>query len=320
MSMKRRQKESFARLLGRMAGRLPLAAGHASLVARRRLFRLERTRPEVPPQGEILNPTDVSCIVFSKDRALQLDACLRSIERNAPYGGSTFVIYLATNPQFLRSYELMAVNEGTRLLPQSADFRRDVLEVVDTAARYTVFHTDDDFCFRRPADHLVPPHGFACFSLRLGENTTYCYPLDREQRVPRAAASGSIITWDWTRADGDFAYPMSVNGHIFETDLVRRMLRRASFSNPNELEYELHLRRYMMPPLMLASRESCVLSVPANAVSVTANRSGEDPDYSPEALNARFLAGQRIDLNAMDFSGIRGAHQEIPFVFTSRAR
>jgi len=268
----------------------------------------------------VLNPGDISCIVFSKDRALQLDACLHSIERNAPYGGSTVVIYLATNPEFSRAYELVAISERTRLLPQSADFRRDVLEAVDTAARYTVFHTDDDFCFRRPAGHLILPHGFACFSLRLGENTKYCYPLDREQRVPSAAASDSIMEWDWTRADGDFAYPMSVNGHIFETDLLRRMLRRASFSNPNELEYELHVRRYMAPPLMLASRESCVVSVPANAVSTTANRSGEDPSYSPETLNARFLGGQRIDLDAMDFSGIRGAHQEIPFVFTSDAR
>jgi hypothetical protein len=36
---------------------------------------------------------------------------------------------------------------------------------------------------------------------------------------------------------------------------------------------------------------------------------------SPEALNARFLAGERIDLDAMDFSAVRGAHQEIPLVF-----
>jgi hypothetical protein len=268
----------------------------------------------------MLNPLDVNCIVFSKDRALQLDACLRSIERHAPYGGSTVVIYLATNPQFLQGYELLAVSEGTRLLPQSADFRRDVLDALDTAARYTVFHTDDDFCFRQPTGHLILPPGYACFSLRLGENTTYCYPLDGEQAVPEAAALGSIMAWDWTLANGDFAYPMSVNGHIFETNLVRRMLRHASFSNPNELEFELHLRRHMAPPLMLASRESCVVSVPANAVSVTANRSGENPDYSPEALNARFLAGQRIDLDAMDFAGVRGAHQEIPFVFRSGPR
>jgi hypothetical protein len=38
---------------------------------------------------------------------------------------------------------------------------------------------------------------------------------------------------------------------------------------------------------------------------------------SPPALNARCLAGDRIDVEAMDFSNVQGAHQEIPFVFKS---
>jgi hypothetical protein len=90
----------------------------------------------------------------------------------------------------------------------------------------------------------------------------------------------------------------------------------ARFSNPNELEYELHLRRYMAPPLMAAAHESSVVSVPANAVSATGNRRGENPAYSAEALTSRFLSGERLDVESMDFGRVVAAHQEIPFVFT----
>ncbi|MDP9225568.1 MAG: hypothetical protein M3P18_17340 [Actinomycetota bacterium] len=307
----------------RMANRARLVSGEARLAARRHLPRVEAKQLEARAQAgaraasTATGPLDVTCIVFSKDRAMQLEACLRTIEQNAPYRGPIIVIYLATAPDFSQAYESFAMTDRIRMVSQSDDFRRDICDAVHAAERYTVFHTDDDFFFRPSAVRPVPTDDFACFSLRLGENTTYSYPLDRKQRVPPAIAAQSVIAWDWTRAEGDFAYPMSVNGHIFETGLVQTMLRGARFSNPNELEHELHLRRYRAQPLMLSPRKSCVVSVPVNAVSRTRNRRGQNRHYSPAALNARFLAGERIDFGAMDFSDVHGAHQEVPLVFTT---
>jgi hypothetical protein len=71
---------------------------------------------------------------------------------------------------------------------------------------------------------------------------------------------------------------------------------------------------------MLAFLESCLVSIPANIVSSThRNRARDDAVTSPAVLNARFLAGERIDTEAMDFSAVRGAHQDIPYAFTSVA-
>jgi hypothetical protein len=262
--------------------------------------------------------THVTCVAFSKDRAMQLDACLRSIERLAPYSGPIVVVYKATMTEFDDAYRLLDLNDRFRLVPQSADFRRDVIDAVDPASEYTVFHTDDDVFFRKPAATPMVPDEFAAFSLRLGKNTTYCYPLGRTQPVPSTAESGPIIAWDWTRAKDDFSYPMSLDGHVFRTRRLLQILARTQFANPNELEEELHYRRYLVPPNMLAFRESCLVSIPLNVVSSThRNRAGEDPERSPWALNRRFLSGERIDFEAMDFSHVRGAHQEIPIVFKS---
>ena len=36
---------------------------------------------------------------------------------------------------------------------------------------------------------------------------------------------------------------------------------------------------------------------------------------SAEELNARYLAGERLDLDAMDFSNVTAWHQEIPYIW-----
>ena len=284
--------------------------------------RLQARRPadparlSIPPPGTA--PLRLNCIVFSRDRPMQLDACLRSIERNAPYDGPITVVYRATDDRFEAGYRALAAGERVRLV-REGDFRSDVLAALEPSVAATVFHTDDDVFFRAPpgAPFLLP--GVAAFSLRLGENTTYCYPYGRPQTPPETGSDGPVIAWDWTRLAPDFGYPLALNGHVMETRLVRRIVERARFSNPNRLEDALHIRRYLAPPLMLAFRESCLVSIPANVVTTThANRAAEDPELSTAALNERFLAGERIDFDRMDFSAVDAAHCELPLVFTQR--
>jgi hypothetical protein len=293
--------------------RLRVAALRARTTSSQRL-----ATPSLDAAGSEVTPLSVNSIVFSKDRAMQLDACLRSIELWAPYTGPISVIYQTTSDLFATGYQLLDLSERVRLIRQSDDFRNDVMAALDPTGNYTVFHTDDDLFFRGPPAVPILPAGAATFSLRLGENTTYCYPFRRPQPLPATVGKGPVIAWDWTRAKDDFSYPMSLDGHILPTSLLLRMLTRARFSNPNELEDALHVRRYQAPSVMLAVRESCLVANPANIVSPThRNRAGGDPSLSPPALNARFLAGDRIDVEAMDFSNVQGAHQEIPFVFKS---
>ncbi|MFL5915902.1 MAG: hypothetical protein ACJ752_09715 [Gaiellaceae bacterium] len=247
---------------------------------------------------------------------MQVHACLRSIERFAPYGESVAVLYKASNSEFADAYRIVAEETSAEFIAQSDDFRRHVLQLIGAANDHIVFHTDDDVFFR--GTPLVPEltDQTGCFSFRLGLNTTYSYPADRPQAVPNHISADDVIAWDWTQAQHDFGYPLSLDGHVMRTSLLLRLLGHMRFANPNELEEELALKRYLVPRWMMSFSESCLVSIPVNIVSGThTNRAGGDPEMSPQALNARFLAGERIDLDAMDFSGVRAAHQEIPLVF-----
>ena len=116
------------------------ALGARGLWAGTRVAIVRARRPAISfipaaPQtaGTDASPLAVNCIVFSKDRAMQLDLCLRSIERFAPYSGPIVVVYRATTRAFSNGYRALATNGHVRLVEQSDNFRRDVMSAIDPA-------------------------------------------------------------------------------------------------------------------------------------------------------------------------------------------
>jgi hypothetical protein len=256
----------------------------------------------------------VEAIVFSRDRAQQLDAFLQSCERHAaPLLESMAIVFRASDRSFHAGYgrlrELWPAPEWI----SERDFRLDVTAHVGRR-EYTVFHTDDDLYFRE-VDTFLVGDDIACFAFRLGVNTTYCYPLDLTETVEPALNESEWIAWRWREhGRGAFGYPLALNGHVFDSRAVIRWLEASDFSNPNELEVALQRFLPELAPLMASFRHSRLVNVPANLVNESfANRHAGV--HTTRSLNERFLCGERIDPAAMDFSTVTAAHQELEYVF-----
>lgn len=250
---------------------------------------------------------------------MQLDAFLTSVSLHArEFFTSLTVLYRPTSDRFEEAYATLESDYADVRWVREASFRNDLLGVVGEADM-TVFHTDDDVYFRNPTPVDVRDDE-VCFSLRLGLNTSYSYALDVEQPLLGASVVGDRIAWDWrSQGPGELSYPLAVNGHVFRTEEVREWLRLARFTNPNGLESALQQFNPDIRPRMASFRHSVVVSLPANLVNET-NVNRHSNFASVEELNSRFLAGERIDFRAMDFSAVRGCHQEIPFVFREAVR
>lgn len=267
----------------------------------------------------------IAAIIFSRDRACQLDLLLRSML----FGGVTpfdpvTVIYRATDDLHGEAYsrvradyrdrEIDFVDEQENLPAQA----RELLEDADLAC----FLTDDSVFYRQP---IIPDSLGAddlCHSFRLGRNTTWCYPHARGQtHSVKIGPSESAISWRWQGADGDFGYPASLDGHVFRASHLRRaLLTCREDANPNRIEEHLDRRvRARLAkdyPLMTAEVESSLVGIPVNRVNQTnPNRYGDRYPVSAGDLLERYLAGERLSLDGMDFSDVRGAHQEIELVF-----
>ena len=231
----------------------------------------------------------IACMVFTKERPLQLHAFLRSAERYAPY-------------------ESMEVNR--HLAPQL--FEEQTRTFLAKHER-VVFHTDDDVFFREakmPPRWTFdgPPHSY-----RLGRNTRFQHPTQSQQDVPPLLHDYQRIWhWRWREADGDFGYPLCLNATVYRSaDLLP--LLDFHFDNPTSLEAQLAAKAdEFAPEWMTAPLHSCCVSIPYNRVTIgSQNPISDDPRWTASALKELWDAGYRLDIDKMDFSNVIGAHQVI---------
>lgn len=261
-------------------------------------------------------------MIFSRDRACQLDALLCSLAANLRDDATPMVLWKATDDDFGAGYETCIAAHQHRVdFFEEDGFDNDV-DLLLPDEGYICFFTDDDVLYQRTsfqtAEFLLDNKDVIAFSLRLGLNTTRCYPLDRDQTVPRPVAIGAgTMQWEWPRADADFGYPLSLDGHVMRAKDVRSLLRNERYLNPNELEQILAVGagRLASRRLLASYETSCLTGIPVNRVNEThPNRFGVEHGIPVRDLNDRYLAGERVDLGAMDFSNVVGAHQEIALV------
>jgi hypothetical protein len=262
-------------------------------------------------------------IIFSRDRAAQLDLLLSSLERNAE-PEETWVIWRGSSADYRDGYEIVIRERGSlvfRFDNESEGFERSTNLIVGSEGDFVTFLCDDDVLFAPLFAPLLAfgegDHGtnerLLCLSLRLGTNTTRCYPTGLSNFNSLIGDIG--LPWDWRAMQGDFAYPGSLDGHIFRTADVQRILDGRTFRNPTELEDALQagcLDLAEERPLMACYPRSVLCSVPVNKTSEQSQvRAGERFPVSAAALNERFLDGWRLDLDSLDFSGVDSAHYEV---------
>lgn len=246
-------------------------------------------------------------IVFSRDRPAQLELCLRSLRFKAR-PEQTVVLWTSTEHEFARGYEKFVQWDETPV----SDFNLRLRTLIDGLpdGEKVTFFCDDDVMYRTDPGHdqILDWHpGVLCFSLRLG--------MENRRRRPQA-----FPLWDWTKlARTDFGFPGSIDGHTFRKEDLVAMLGGDYIENPTQLETILARRVEMLRgsrPLMASYPLQSIVGVPVNRVSPDSGvPHGLVHPQTTEEMNGRFLAGERIDLEALDFSGVRGCHHEIPYVW-----
>lgn len=257
----------------------------------------------------------LNLVVFSKDRAAQLDLLLRSVKRYVRRfdEASLVVLWKASDAGFARGYELVRrLHPDVRFVAETG-FRAQTLELVDPARELTAFLVDDDV-FREPFSLDAEPvrllrarEEILAVSLRMGPQLDRCYSEDRETPPPPLDAQRA---WDWRGEAGDWGYPMSLDGNVFRTAQLLPLLHAIDFFDPNSLEARL-AERPLAAPRMVCFERSRLLNVPANRVQDTCpNRHG---GVDPAALNERFLGGERIALAPFRDVENRAPHHELDY-------
>jgi hypothetical protein len=261
----------------------------------------------------------MNVVIFSKDRAPQLDLLLRSMKRFATHlihGSRLSIIFTTTTSDFMRGYCLLFKEcKDANWVREEKAFKNHVIDAVDTKLPHTLFLVDDDV-FKAPWSPDQSP-GFKvfledrrilCYSMRHYPGIVYCHPKDCKEVPPTIQDH----KWIWAGQTPTWSYPMAVEGHVFRTAQILSRLRSLTYEQPNQLEAALNrcaLRQQL--PYMSCDDESAFFSVPANIVNrVCKNR---NMGCSAEDLNRRWLDGKRIDLDPFVGYLNRAVHEEIVY-------
>jgi len=272
--------------------------------------------------------TGIDVIVFSKDRAAQLDLLLTSLAVHNNLFKKPKVIYRTSNIEYEKGYDIIR-KYNTAHFQKEQNFYRDVMESVKRCGRLFCFMVDDQIWLRSGPTYLqVKQHMDAhpqavCLSCRLGRNTTYQYQTQRHIELPEFMEVGPFLLWDRNTCPHrtNFNYPLSVDAHIFRRDEILTLLEQIRFQQPNQLEGRLQARRFVnhVGPMMLCPQKSLIVNAVVNRVQdVCANRVGNRPEYKADVMNNRFLSGDRLDLDRTNLKNIAGCHQEIDLQWASR--
>jgi hypothetical protein len=263
-------------------------------------------------------------IIFSKNRACQLNLLLDSLVLNAPLLFDKIHVLYKSENDYILGYEKLKEKYSGINFHSETNFRKDLFKLIDDEVEATTFMVDDAVVFKqimaRKIEIIKPVvESNLIFSLRLGKNCVYSHPANLNYTLGEHEMAGEYITFDYTKQQvGDFKYPLSTDGHIFKTKLIKDLLIDINFYNPNTLEANLQKFVFMnsIPTKMKCFTESKLVSIPVNLVNETFNnRHGLEFGISEKELNDKYLNGEVIDLKSMDFNGVNGPHKEIIYKF-----
>jgi hypothetical protein len=268
-------------------------------------------------------------IIFSKNRACQLHLLLESLTINGAglFFDKVKILYKSDDEYSLGYNKLKKIFAGVEFVEET-NFRNNLLSMMDDKYTTTTFMVDDCILYKplmARKEYITNwlTNDTVCFSLRLGKNCEYSHPANLSYKLGEHTHDGEFIKFDYTKQEnGDFKYPLSVDGHIFKTDFIKGLLVEIMFSNPNTLE--ANLQQFVMlgkiPMNVVSYNESKLVGVPVNMVnSVFNNRHGLQYYVSEKELNDRYINGERIDLSKLDLANINGPHKEIKYEFKNES-
>ena len=304
----------------------------------------------------------VDTILFSRDRAMQLDAALRSFFLHC--GDINFspihIIFTTTSQQHREQYislqkefqdkNIRWIDEKDffhdllgllwkiyyedlpfsqkikwsflRSLPVPARFEYPILLPFNN--RFILFLVDDnlfvrDFLLSRLISCINQDPTTLGFSLRLGKNTEYCFPVHSKQNLPQFIKEKDALLFNWCNAELDFAYPLEISSSIYRLNDILSAINKSKFHNPNQFEGILaaHTKIFSKTkPFLFCAESSLTFCNPINRVqNVSLNRTGEWNEYKSDQLANLYDKGFRINVEFYNQFIPESCHQLVELNF-----
>jgi len=236
------------------------------------------------------------------------------------------VLYRIT-PEYTESYKkIIEIFRDYFNFVQERDFPNDVIKILEKN-EYILFLVDDtvfirDFKFENVFTIFENTVNLMGVSLRLSLDTTYCYSVNQNQKIPETCnCYEDFYIYDWTKAQFDFQYPIDLSSSFYKTDVLLPFIKEIKDSciNPNYLEHFLFMNIIQKAQYgrlnnlynLAFPKKSIAVSVPANIVNDFVKNRYMENGITPENLLTFFENGYRIDVDLLKDYPNQSVHEQI---------
>ena len=250
-------------------------------------------------------------IIFSKDRALQLDGVIRFLRLHCKdlHSMDVKILYSSSNSIFEKQYYTLSQQYPGFNFIKVFNFKAQFLNAINNY-EFLLFLVDDNiftgsFSIQRIAYALRRRPRAVGFSLRHGLNLV-SYP---RHRVRFQKLGYGIIRHNWTQSTGRFNYPLEVSSSVYRVRDLLPLFRRATYNTPSQLEMCMNRSRfrYRNRPFLISYTQSVAFCNHVNRVQNEFNNAhGTNPRLTALSLSNAFVNGYRI--NVYSFIGMRVRH------------
>ncbi|MBW1657692.1 hypothetical protein [Flavobacterium quisquiliarum] len=186
-------------------------------------------------------------IIFSKDRAMQLDGFLASYFENVENYSEIKVLFHVSNEAHEKSYiDLQKIYENFPVeFIQETNFRVNLIDALEKSSEDRLIFYVDDMLFSQKIDYswlknIDPLNNIVCLSR--GKDLNYSTVLAKKLEVPSFnKISENLYQFKWNEISefSDWTYPIGVSGYMFSRLEITAMIKATKFKAPNSLEHNL---------------------------------------------------------------------------------
>ena len=216
---------------------------------------------------------NILSIVFSKDRAMQLDAFLVSYLEQVSNHGPMIILYKCSDEKHAESYRnlLLLYESEDMTFIEETDFREQLISIIAESNHGKVILYCDDMIFTHKIDYVELQSintSEETLALTRGGDLDYSVVLDRELPIPpltRHTENLQSFRWDHFDFFSDWTYPLGTTGYLYGTAELLSLMNVVEFKAPNSLETSMQVfRPYFMTRTGLCTKFATCVCVHAN--------------------------------------------------------
>ncbi|MDQ1095117.1 MULTISPECIES: hypothetical protein [Chryseobacterium] len=244
----------------------------------------------------------VFSIIFSKDRAMQLDAFLRSYFTYVTNPGTVKILYYVSSQEHDESYETLKelYSDKPVVFIKETHFRDQLISTLEESVEDKVILFVDDMLFTRKIDFksLTEIDPFKnIVALSRGKDLLYSTVLSKKIETPRFKKSENnwlSFSWSEIKEFSDWTFPLGTSGYMYSRKELLYMLKSISFKAPNSMEGQMQLFNiYFKDRKGICGEQVITPCIHAN-ITQTEGYNPVTGHFSLEELLQEWKSGKRI--------------------------